>query len=76
MANRPDTWYWKCGATQLSVPAMGFTSLDQRPPGLEDQPPNVGTTDLYYLGPAVGELSYLVGSTEAAGLGLLSHSRF
>ena len=33
MARRPLTWYWKCGASQLLVFAIGWTSLDQRQPG-------------------------------------------
>jgi hypothetical protein len=33
MASSPATWYWKCGAWQLSVPAIGFTSFDHRQPG-------------------------------------------
>src|SRR3979490_1646439 len=27
------TWYWKCGASQLAVLAIGLTSFDQRHPG-------------------------------------------
>jgi len=26
-------WYWKWGASQLGVCAIGFTSFDQRHPG-------------------------------------------
>jgi hypothetical protein len=33
IASWPLTWYWKCGASQLCVPAIGLTSLDQRQPG-------------------------------------------
>src|ERR687888_2031311 len=33
IASWPLTWYWKCGAWQLSVFAIAFTSLDQRQPG-------------------------------------------
>src|SRR3954452_12997361 len=33
IARRPLTWYWKCGASQLSVLAIGWTSFDQRQPG-------------------------------------------
>src|SRR5579862_1501047 len=33
IASRPVTWYWKCGARQLSVPAIGRRSVDQRQPG-------------------------------------------
>src|SRR3954451_9762735 len=33
IASRPLTWYWKCGASQLAVLAIGLTSLDQRQPG-------------------------------------------
>ena len=33
IASRPLTWYWKCGASQFAVPAIGFTSFDQREPG-------------------------------------------
>ncbi len=29
----PCTWYWKCGASQRSVPAIGLTWSDQRQPG-------------------------------------------
>jgi hypothetical protein len=36
IANRPLRWYWKCGASQLSVLASGLTSFDQRQ--LEDEP--------------------------------------
>ena len=33
IASRPLTWYWKCGASQLAVLAIGLTSFDQRQPG-------------------------------------------
>src|ERR1039457_1021042 len=33
MCSVPCTWYWKCGASQSSVPASGLTSWDQRQPG-------------------------------------------
>src|ERR671931_763660 len=33
IASWPLRWYWKCGASQLCVPAIGLTSLDQRQPG-------------------------------------------
>ena len=33
MWSDPATWYWKCGASQRSVPAMCLTWLDQRQPG-------------------------------------------
>ena len=29
----PAAWYWKCGASHHSVPAIGRTSVDQRQPG-------------------------------------------
>ena len=35
----PDTWYWKCGASQLRVPASGFTCSDQRQPGWNTRRP-------------------------------------
>src|ERR1019366_5007551 len=39
IASRPLTWYWKCGASQLAVPAIGWTSLDQRQPGSKTSRP-------------------------------------
>src|ERR1035438_73464 len=33
MCSVPVTWYWKCGASHSSVPAIGLTSCDQRQPG-------------------------------------------
>ena len=33
IASRPLTWYWKCGASQFAVLAIGCTSFDQRQPG-------------------------------------------
>src|SRR5207253_3762131 len=33
IASLPETWYWKCGASQLFVLARAWTSLDQRQPG-------------------------------------------
>src|SRR4051794_37788210 len=39
IASSPLTWYWKWGASQLSVPAIGFTSFDQRQPGSSTRRP-------------------------------------
>jgi TetR/AcrR family transcriptional repressor of nem operon len=39
IASCPLTWYWKCGASQLSVPAIGLTSFDQRQPGSKTRRP-------------------------------------
>src|SRR5215212_8428597 len=33
IASCPLRWYWKCGATQLSVLAIGLTSFDHLHPG-------------------------------------------
>src|SRR5215469_106497 len=39
IASCPLTWYWKWGASQLAVPAIGRTSLDQRQPGWKTSRP-------------------------------------
>jgi hypothetical protein len=39
--NVPDTWYWKCGASQLFVFAIGFTWVDHRHPGWNTARPTV-----------------------------------
>ena len=70
IASRPLTWYWKWGASQLSVSAIGLTSFDQRQPGWKDQPADLGAADLQDLGAAVGELADLVGRAEGLVLGL------
>ena len=71
IARWPLTWYWKCGASQLSVLAIGFTSFDQRQPGCEDEAADLAAADLQDLRPAVRELARLVGCLEALVLGLL-----
>ena len=37
----PDTWYWKCGASQLFVFTRGFTQVDQRHQGWNMPRPTV-----------------------------------
>ncbi len=37
----PETWYWKCGASQRAVPAIGLTWVDQRQPGSRTSRPTV-----------------------------------
>src|SRR5687768_3265690 len=37
----PDTWYWKCGASQLEVPASGCTDVCHRHPGSKTARPMV-----------------------------------
>ena len=62
IASLPATWYWKWGASQLLVFAIGFTSFDQRQPGWKTSRPTSAAADLQDLGAAVGELADLVGS--------------
>src|SRR3954467_12173302 len=73
IASRPETWYWKWGASQLAVLASGLTSFDQRQPGSstpapagpEPQAAPLPAADLEDLGAPVGELARLVGRAEA-----------
>src|SRR3989337_1628280 len=37
----PDSWYWKCGASQLFVFTIGFREVDQRHPGWNTARPTV-----------------------------------
>ncbi len=54
IASRPLTWYWKCGASQLSVSAIGLTSFDQRQPGWKTSrptsPPPISRISAWPLG--------------------------
>ena len=71
IASRPLTWYWKCGASQLSVPRDRLDVVRPAPAGLEDEPADLAAADLEDLGAAVGELARLVGLVEALVLGLV-----
>src|SRR5262245_65706913 len=42
----PETWYWKCGASQLLVLASGCTELDQRQPGSNTARPTIAPPTL------------------------------
>src|SRR5512132_1914398 len=66
---RPDTWYWRCGASQLSVPAMCLTWVDQRQPGRKVARPKVTPPRGHHLHPAPLERAHLVRPVE----GLLLH---
>jgi hypothetical protein len=55
----------KCGASQLAVPAIGFTSFDQRQPGWEDQSADLPAADVQDLSAAARELAGLVRLLEA-----------
>jgi hypothetical protein len=74
IASWPLTWYWKCGASQLWVSAIGLTSLDQRQPGSKTNLTDLAVADVEDLGATVGELARLVGVPECPVLGGLARA--